>query len=150
MTPPGDLDAVYDPAALERLQQLDPQGRKQLMARVVAAFEASLHKTLGELAVARREGDAAALRRLAHTLKSSAASMGALALAQACAELEAQAHAALGGAAPEGAGLGGDAALADRLQAAQDRLALELDRALRALPVLQPAPAAAAGGGAPR
>lgn len=82
-----------DPAALERLRELDPDGRHQVLPRVMRAFEASLLRLLDQLDALRAQSAAPAaqardLQMLAHTNKSSAASVGALGLAQACAEVE--------------------------------------------------------------
>lgn len=80
--------AILDAAALARLGELDPDGRRGVVGRVLAAFEASLSRMLVQIESLRVEPDAVALSTVAHTLKSSAASVGALALSQACAEIE--------------------------------------------------------------
>lgn len=77
-----------DEAALDRLRALDPDGRTGIVARVLATYETSLQRMLGQLAAARDAGDVAAIGSLAHTLKSSSASVGALALSALCAEAE--------------------------------------------------------------
>ncbi len=77
-----------DADALARLHALDPDGRHGVVARVMKAFESSLVRVLGQLEAERDGGDAAAVASVAHMLKSSAASVGALALAQVCAEVE--------------------------------------------------------------
>ncbi len=77
-----------DPQALARLRELDPDGRHGVLARVLAAFEASLARMLGQLAALRGRADAMAVRDIAHTLKSSSASVGATALSQLCADVE--------------------------------------------------------------
>ena len=84
---PGS-DSGLDAGALARLRELDPDGRHGVVPRVLAAFETSLSRLLAQLQAARDSGDAAVVASVAHTLKSSAASIGALALAQACAEVE--------------------------------------------------------------
>lgn len=85
-TPPTAI--TLDAAALSRLRELDPDGRAGVMQRVMRTFDTSLTQTLGALALAGQRGDAIELRHLAHTLKSSSASVGALELSQACARLE--------------------------------------------------------------
>ncbi|MDO9075587.1 MAG: Hpt domain-containing protein [Rubrivivax sp.] len=86
---PARPDAVQlDAGALARLHELDPDGRHCVVDRVFRAFESSLVHMLGELGAQRAGGDAEVVSSLAHKLKSSAASVGALALAQACAEVE--------------------------------------------------------------
>lgn len=105
MNPPAipPLPAMpLDDTALERLRALDPDGRNGVLARVLATFEASLTRTLGQLAAdlaaASAGSSAAALATVAHTLKSSSASVGALRLAAACAEVE-RSHRGLVGSA---------------------------------------------------
>jgi HPt (histidine-containing phosphotransfer) domain-containing protein len=86
--PFGALGGVFDAQALERLKELDPHGQHGLLPRVLAAFDASLERLLGQLAQARSNGDDAGVRHVAHTLKSSAASVGALELSRICADIE--------------------------------------------------------------
>lgn len=81
-------DPVLDVGALERLRELDPKGENQLLARVIKAFEASAARLLPQLQDAGRTGDLAGVRHVAHTLKSSSASVGAIKLSQMCAEIE--------------------------------------------------------------
>jgi HPt (histidine-containing phosphotransfer) domain-containing protein len=80
--------AELDPAALARLRELDPDGRNGVLERVLRAFEISLTRMLAQLAAERSRGDPGAVATMAHTLKSSSASVGALALAQTCAQVE--------------------------------------------------------------
>jgi len=87
--PEGTPD-VLDAGALERLRELDPKGENQLLARVVKAFEGSAARLVPQLQDARRAGDPAGIRHVAHTLKSSSASIGAIKLSQLCAEIEAK------------------------------------------------------------
>jgi HPt (histidine-containing phosphotransfer) domain-containing protein len=79
---------VLDAQALERLRELDPTGQNRLLDRVFAAFEASLARLMPQLDAARGAGDWQAVRHVAHTLKSSSASIGALELSRLCAEVE--------------------------------------------------------------
>jgi CheY-like chemotaxis protein len=81
-------DTVLDASALERLRELDPSGENQLLARVIKAFESSGARLLPQLQEARHAGDHAGVRHVAHTLKSSSASIGALKLSQLCADIE--------------------------------------------------------------
>jgi hypothetical protein len=84
---PVAQDAALDAATLAKLQQLDPEGRHGVVQRVLVAFEAALVRHLAQLR-AEPGMPADALGTLAHTLKSSSASVGALALAAACESLE--------------------------------------------------------------
>ncbi|MDP1900663.1 MAG: Hpt domain-containing protein [Rubrivivax sp.] len=88
---------VLDAQALERLRELDPDGRHGVLMRVLGAFETSLAQALVQWAAQREAGDAAGVAGLAHAFKSSAASVGALSLAAACAEIERRQRAAPAG-----------------------------------------------------
>ncbi len=81
---------VLDPGALQRLRELDPDGRNRLIERVGQAFQASTARLLPLLKEAGAAQDMNGIRHVAHTLKSSSASLGALHLSQLCAELESQ------------------------------------------------------------
>lgn len=95
-TPPAPAATRLEPEAIARLRELDPGGANQLLERVVAAYLKSLDRLLPDLAQARAGGeqglDLAAIRHVAHTLKSSSASLGALKLSQRCAEIETMAR----------------------------------------------------------
>ncbi len=80
---------ALDASALAGLRELDPQGRSGLLERVVKAFQESLARLAPQLLSAMAAGDTKVVRHVAHTLKSSAASIGALRLSALCAELEA-------------------------------------------------------------
>ncbi len=84
-----DADGLQlDPDAIARLRELDPEGRHGVLERVFKAFEASLLRMLQQLDAQREREDVAGVASLAHTLKSSSASVGALVLAQTCADIE--------------------------------------------------------------
>ena len=85
---PGLPPVTLDATALARLRELDPDGRHGVVVRVLEAFEASLGRLLGQLREEPDAGDAAVVAGIAHTLKSSSASVGALALSARCAEIE--------------------------------------------------------------
>ena len=83
-----------DAASLARLRELDPDGRNQLIERIVAAYSKSLERLLPDLARARGAAlQLSVVRHVSHTLKSSSASLGALALSQRCATIETMARA---------------------------------------------------------
>lgn len=88
LPPPEPLDEL----ALARLHELDPDGRQGVVRRVLAAYEGSLERMVGVLQQQLQASavDADVVAGIAHTLKSSSASAGALALSTACAELEAR------------------------------------------------------------
>lgn len=79
---------TLDESALARLRELDPDGRHGVLQRVLTAFETSLARALGQLQEQQAAADAKTVAALAHTLKSSSASVGALTLAAVCAEVE--------------------------------------------------------------
>jgi HPt (histidine-containing phosphotransfer) domain-containing protein len=79
---------ALDEAALGRLRELDPDGRHGVLRRVLIAFETSLLRMLVQLKAERENGDAGVVSAVAHTLKSSSASVGALDLSKACAGVE--------------------------------------------------------------
>lgn len=83
---------VLNPEAIRRLRELDPTGESQLLTRVFQAFETSLNRLLPQLEQARGTADAAGVRLVAHTLKSSSATIGALQLSKVCAEVETMAQ----------------------------------------------------------
>ncbi|KNZ31953.1 MAG: hypothetical protein AD742_14305 [Methylibium sp. NZG] len=79
---------MLDAAALASLRALDPTGRNRLIERVLAAFKASTGRLIPQLIEAHRSGDVSGVRHVAHTLKSSAASVGGMKLSGICADLE--------------------------------------------------------------
>jgi HPt (histidine-containing phosphotransfer) domain-containing protein len=81
----ADLDA----GALANLRALDPTGAARLVQRVVGAFETSASRLLPQLESAHACAQWDGVRHVAHTLKSSSASVGAFALSKVCAEVEA-------------------------------------------------------------
>lgn len=93
MPAPNPVD-LLDPEAISRLRELDPGGGNKLLERVVAAYGNSLDRLLPDLDRARRSDppDFAVIRHVSHTLKSSSASLGALALSARCAEIETMAR----------------------------------------------------------
>lgn len=88
----GLSPSVLDETALGKLRELDPEGRAGIVARVLRTYETSLLRTLASLAEAGQAADVTEVRHHAHTLKSSSASVGALALSALCAQAEALAR----------------------------------------------------------
>jgi histidine phosphotransfer protein HptB len=85
--------ALLDSEALARLRELDPGDKAGLLNRVLQTYTQSLERMLAQWRVARTMGDggdATTMRNIAHTLKSSSASVGALGLSSLCAEVEAR------------------------------------------------------------
>lgn len=108
---------LLDPAALARLTELDPSGQGRLVERVLQAFQTSAARLRPQAEAARATGDQAALRLVAHTLKSSSASIGAMHLSQLCAQIETTIRTASG----------------DNLESQLDAWGTELDDVLAAI-----------------
>jgi HPt (histidine-containing phosphotransfer) domain-containing protein len=115
---------VLDAACMAELRALDPDGKAQLVKRVLATYQASLAKLVGQLREARADGTWEQVSRVAHTLKSSSASIGALALSTLCAEIERLLRA--------GDSAGADALL-DRFHAEVARVEIAVGQTLRHL-----------------
>jgi two-component system sensor histidine kinase/response regulator len=79
---------IFDADAVRRLHELDPKGENRLMQRLFKTFETSLARLIPQLIEAHDLGDLDTMRLVAHTLKSSSASVGALKLSTLCAEIE--------------------------------------------------------------
>ena len=82
--------AILDVGALDRLRELDPTGRGRVVERVLQAFEGSARRLSPQMTDAAAAGDRAAVGHVAHTLKSSSASIGATQVSRLCAALEAE------------------------------------------------------------
>lgn len=112
--------ARLDPAALARLAELDPSGQGGLLMRVLQTYADSMRRLLDELRDARVAGRTDVLGRVAHTLKSSSASVGASGFVALCARVEASIREADG------------SDLSPLLDELQDE-SLRVERAVRAL-----------------
>ena len=88
MPPAEDAGGRLDGAALESLREL---GGDEFLAEVIDTFLADIETLLATLRRALDEGDAAEVRRVAHTLKSNGATLGATEFAELCRALEKQA-----------------------------------------------------------
>ena len=75
-------------AAIDALRELDEPGSTELVTHLVGSFLKSANDNLARVAAAATEGDAKTLAQGAHSLKSSAANLGADALAACYRELE--------------------------------------------------------------
>ena len=76
------------PAVIEALRDLDETGGMGLAREVLGSFLEAAAPGVGQVEASIRQGDAALLGRAAHSLKSSTANVGALALSQGYRELE--------------------------------------------------------------
>ena len=89
LSPAGPVPQL-DGTALDRLRELDPDGRHGVLLRVLTAFETSLQRMVVQLRAERETGEPTVVSGVAHALKSSSASVGAMSLSKACAEVEAR------------------------------------------------------------
>ncbi|MEX8495083.1 response regulator, partial [Sphaerotilus sp.] len=79
---------LLDATAMQRLHDLDPSGQNQLVRRVMQAFDASISRLSPMLDAGPLGLDLASVLHVAHTLRSSSSSLGALHLSALCADLE--------------------------------------------------------------
>ena len=86
--PENDVPLV-DWSRLEEIRECDPRGGA-LVRKVVGTFVREGRTRIAAIERAAGGGDAAALASAAHALKGAALNVGAAALAQLCAELEAR------------------------------------------------------------
>ena len=117
----GSLEDLLDRKALDALRELDPDGSSQLIPRVLQAFTSATSRYMRQVHAARESGDVQVIKDVAHTVKSSAANIGALQLHALCVDIELKIRA------------GDTAALPPRL----DALEAEVARVVGALARLQ-------------
>jgi HPt (histidine-containing phosphotransfer) domain-containing protein len=84
----GGAPTVLDAEALDKLRALDPDGRADILLRVLGTYEGSLKRLMAQFDSARSTQDLPVLRHVAHTLRSSSASIGALELSRRCLDVE--------------------------------------------------------------
>jgi CheY-like chemotaxis protein len=77
-----------DPNALQALRDLQRPGRPDVLSRVIALFALDAPRLLDTMQDAIGASDAEVLRHAAHTLKSTSANVGAVALREKCLEIE--------------------------------------------------------------
>ena len=80
---------MLDPAAIDRLVLAFGDDGREVVAELVATFLAEAPVRLGDLRRGIAAGDKREVSRAAHSLKSSAATLGALDLAELCRTAEA-------------------------------------------------------------
>ncbi len=115
-----DGDGVLDSRALENIRKLQQAGQPSILNKVIELYFETAPDLMVRVREAVKAGDAEGLSRVAHTLKSSSANLGAVELAQRCKELEMQAK-------------------SGELAGAEDRLALMEDLLSRVLSALEQA-----------
>ena len=99
---PRAADALdpFDPEVVAMLRSLTPAGQQDSFLSLTRLFMTSAAALLETLRAAIARDDAAAVARVAHTLKGSAANLGATPLADACRQLEEELSAGLEGTLP--------------------------------------------------
>ncbi len=85
---PATSAAPIDRKALDNIRALQREGAPNLLSKVIHRYLDYSPQLLQTLREATRQGDAPSLQEAAHSFKSSSASLGALALAGLCTELE--------------------------------------------------------------
>lgn len=84
----ADMSTVIDLHALKAIASLQRPGKPDLLKRVVELFKSESPKGIMQLQDGLAQGDLQAVRNAAHTMKSSSAYVGALALSERCRDLE--------------------------------------------------------------
>ena len=79
---------TLDHSAIEAVRQLDPDGNDRLLARLIALYRDDSSQLLADIDNAMKVGDAEAVARAAHTLKSSSANLGASGVAAIARQIE--------------------------------------------------------------
>jgi signal transduction histidine kinase/DNA-binding response OmpR family regulator len=83
---------TLDQTAIEAVRQLDPDGKDRLLARLIALYRDDSSQLLADIDNGLKSGDADAVARAAHTLKSSSANLGATNVAAIARQIETQAR----------------------------------------------------------
>jgi signal transduction histidine kinase/DNA-binding response OmpR family regulator len=84
---------TLDNAAIEAVRQLDPDGKDRLLSRLIALYRDDSSQLLADIDNGLKSGDAEAIARAAHTLKSSSANLGATGVAAIARQVETSARA---------------------------------------------------------
>lgn len=99
MTPESPKIPRFDPAAIERLRKVAGEQGDTFISEMAQLFLEEATKALGEMRAGCDRGDWKTVGRLAHSVKSSSATLGFMGLADACKALELNTHDAI--ASPE-------------------------------------------------
>jgi CheY-like chemotaxis protein len=91
---PGAPDEAVDASVVAALRDLQRAGQPDILAELIAVYLRDTPSRLTALDEALARADAAALWREAHGLKGSSSHIGAVEMAQLCADLEGQARTA--------------------------------------------------------
>jgi len=85
---PGTVDTVLDADCIDSLRNLGGPDEPDLLLELIELYLDDASGRMKDLASAMREADLEAVGRVAHTLKSSSANMGALIFADLCRDIE--------------------------------------------------------------
>ncbi len=88
-----DAEAALDPEVLQNLQEVLGEDAPAMIAQLIEFYLDDAPNFLASIQTAIAQSNATALEHAAHTFKSNSASLGAMALAQCCRDLEIMAHA---------------------------------------------------------
>ena len=86
--PAGAAAGVIDLGQIAQLRELGGEDEPELVLDLIELFLSDAHQRLAEMRLALMTQDHRTIARTAHTLKSSAGSMGAVLLSQVCKEIE--------------------------------------------------------------
>ncbi|HEX6639235.1 MAG TPA: response regulator [Steroidobacteraceae bacterium] len=79
---------TLDSSAIDAVRQLDPDGSDRLLSRLIALYRDDSSQLLADIDNGLKSGDAEAIARAAHTLKSSSANLGATNVAAIARQIE--------------------------------------------------------------
>lgn len=88
MPPDPAEDPVFDPVAIEKLRRVAGPQSQDFVSEMAQLFLSETSKSLQELRKACAESNWKKVSRLAHSVKSSSATLGLMRLSNACRELE--------------------------------------------------------------
>jgi CheY-like chemotaxis protein len=91
--PPDVAGRPIDPQALDQIRSLQREGMPDLVEKVINLYLQDAPHLIQAIQEAVAQGDPLALKKAAHTLKSSSANLGAVTLAELCKTLEMMGHA---------------------------------------------------------
>jgi HPt (histidine-containing phosphotransfer) domain-containing protein len=89
---PATDESAIDAAVIDNIRRLGRKGGPSVLEKVVSQFAATAPSLAATIRTTGEDGDAEGLWRAAHSLKSSAAALGARRLAQRCAAIESRAR----------------------------------------------------------
>ena len=95
MGPSPEPTPTLSPEGWAKLQQIEQRGAPDFVAKLIQIFLTDTHKRLPAMLDALARGDAAALEREAHILRSASATLGATGMSALCEKIERATHQSL-------------------------------------------------------